>query len=58
MFTTASYKRDKIIDALLIENDDITSDNEALEYINSLYNMGATLDELYNLYVINGMSYI
>jgi len=58
MFLTAAYKRYKIIDALLIENEDITSDNEALEYMDSLYAMGATLDELYNVYVINGASYI
>ena len=58
MFLTASYKRDKIIDTLLIENEDITSDNEALEYMDSLYDIGATLDELYNVYVINGITYI
>lgn len=51
MFLTASYKRESVIDAILLHTD-CTTEKQAVTYLESMYNDGMTLDDCYNFFVI------
>ena len=51
MFLTASYKRESVIEAILLHTD-CTTEKQAVTYLESMYNDGMTLDDCYNFFII------